>query len=232
MSKIQQWLRQLWESYRSAVLRPNPTKFELEASRANWATVWFGLLVVAIACAIEYAALDWQYGWYFRDIEAMFSAFQIDPAPIVAFRDLLFWGGPLRGFISPFITFFLGALFLMWVARLFGGRGRTGSFKEDFLVHCYLLSLVYTPLRTVMGLLGIIPLVGGLVGLLAYCYHIYCAGVTLQVSHGLNQGRAQWAVWVPQVVWYLVTTTLVTLVLIFLVFTSMVTAFDRLVLPR
>ncbi|HEX8600423.1 MAG TPA: YIP1 family protein [Chloroflexia bacterium] len=232
MSKLQQWLRQLWDSYRSAVIRPDPAKFEIAARRANWPSVWFGLLIVALACAIEHVALAWQYDWYFQDFDAMLRALNLDPAPVAAIRELAFWGGPLRGFLTPFLTFFLGALFLMWMSRRFDGRGRAGSFKENFLIHCYLLSLVYTPLRTLIALLAIIPFLGSFVGILVYFYHLYCAGVTLQVSHGLDRAKAQWAVWIPQAVYYLVTIALSTIVVIYFVFTSFVTVLERILDPR
>ncbi|HEY0072371.1 MAG TPA: YIP1 family protein [Chloroflexia bacterium] len=230
MMRARHWLRQLWESYRGALIRPSPLKFEAEAGRASWAAVWFGLLVVGAASAVEYGVLAWEYEGIFRDLEDMFRALKLDPAPVSVFWELSFWGGPLRGFISTFVTFFLGALFLMAMARIFGGRGRAAGFKENFLVHCYLLSLVYVPLRTAMALLGIIPFVGATVGVLAYYYQVYCSGVTLQVSYGLSRSRAQWAVWLPQAVGYIVATGVILLIVTYFMFASFADMFRRMVL--
>jgi hypothetical protein len=220
----------LWESYKSAVIRPGPLKFEAEVGRASWAAVWFGLLVVGIASAVEYGVLAWEYEGTFRNLEDLLRALKLDPALVSVFWELSFWGGPLRGFISPFVSFFLGALFLMWMARIFGGRGRAASFGENFLVHCYLLSLVYVPLRTLMALLGIIPFLGATLGLLAYYYQVYCSGVTLQVSYGLSRSRAQWAVWLPQAVWYIVATGVFLLIVTYLMFASFANMFSRMVI--
>jgi thiamine transporter ThiT len=83
-----------------------------------------------------------------------------------------------------------------------------------------------------MGLLALIPFIGGFIGVLVYYYHVYCAGVTLQASHRLDRGKAQWAVWVPQVLSYLVSTTIVTLVVLYLLMTSLTTMFSNLEFPR
>ncbi|MDQ5823661.1 MAG: YIP1 family protein [Chloroflexota bacterium] len=215
------WLRQLWTSYRAAVIKPHPSKYEAELPRANWPAVWFGLFVVGLTGALTSVVIAWLMEDTYKRLTDLLKATNLDPSLAQVLWDLAFWGGPLRVFISPFVTFFLGALFLAWMSRLFGGRGRAASFKQNFLFHCYLLSLVYTPLRTVMTLLSIIPFVGNVLSLVAFYYQVYCSGVTLQVSHGLSRRNSQWVVWLPQVVWYIITTGLTLFAIFYLLFASL-----------
>lgn len=230
--RLEQELQRLWNVYRAAVFKPNAWTYEAELPRANWQAVWLGLLVVGVATALEYWLLALQTESIFRSLEDLVRSVDLDPAPIRFLWELSFWGGPVRGFVTPFITFFLGALFLLFMSRLFGGQPRNGNFRQDFLVHCYLQSLSYTPLRTLAGLITIIPLVGASLGTLIVYYQYYCSGVALQVARRMTWGRAQLAIWIPQVVLFLVSLSVSFLVAIYFFFTFFMENFSYVVTGR
>src|SRR5207253_9546373 len=82
-----------------------------------------------------------------------------------------------------------------WLAaRMFGGT------NSNFMTHSYLLSLSYTPLRIIGSVIGIIPILGGLVAFAAGLYQLYSAGLAMQASQRMQPGRAQLAAWLPLVV--------------------------------
>lgn len=92
--------------------------------------------------------------------------------------------------IGVMTAFFLSALPLYGVAKLFGGKGRSGKFGQDFLVHAYLLVLSFTTYSIITDILLAIPQVGSCIALLPALYQLYLYYLVVQVSHQLDHSSA------------------------------------------
>lgn len=102
------------------------------------------------------------------------------------------FGSLITGIVGTFITFFVGAYVTFWVAKqFFKGQG------TDFWTHAYLLSLSYAPLRTIGAVLTIIPVLGGLIGLVLKIYQYYHSGLAIQAYHKTDTLNGQLSVWIP-----------------------------------
>jgi hypothetical protein len=94
---------------------------------------------------------------------------------------------PIVGPVFSLIGFFIGNTVLFLVAKLLGGTG-------DFVVHNYLLSLLYAPLAILGGVFSIIPVFGTLAGVPLGIYSLVLTTMALKSAHGLSTGKAV-AVW-------------------------------------
>ncbi len=93
--------------------------------------------------------------------------------------------GIIGGFIGSVIGLLVGSGILYLVATTVGkGRG-------DFMVQTYLYSLFTIPISLVSSVLGIIPVVGGLLGLALSIYSLYLTYLMLQPAHNMNKQSAQ-----------------------------------------
>ena len=103
------------------------------------------------------------------------------------------FGANVGSIISVPIGFLIGAGILWILAKLFGGTGQ-------YLTHAFLLSLFYVPLTAAADVLGLIPLLGGLIALAIGLYSIYLAILATASAHRLDTGRATWVVLIPVLV--------------------------------
>ena len=101
------------------------------------------------------------------------------------------------------LFFAISVALIQWVAKLFGG---TGSFDKL----AYAFSAVYLPysvITAVLTLLGIIPFVGiltGLIGLALFIYTIVLGVLAVKAVNGLDTGKAVGAVILPGLAIFLV----------------------------
>jgi hypothetical protein len=214
--------------YLRAITAPYPITYETELPNASWAKVLLAVAIAAGGALVQYLILVGAARADLDRLTQMLTAMGVDAAPFITLYDLVLAGGPIRAFVTPFITFPAGALFLMLMAKLFGGRGRSSNFLENVKQHCYLLSLVYAPLRLLILILAVIPLIGVGLGVLVFLYQVFCTGVTLQVSQGISSGKAQLAVFLPQIALFILS-FIVSFALIMFVFIETV---QRLLLLR
>ncbi len=111
----------------------------------------------------------------------------------------LFNGSPGGVLCSPIsavlaaIFFAIFSLILLAIARALGGEGDLDS-------QSYLLAAAQAPMTIVSAILGIIPLVGPLVSLLASLYTLWLSTIALQVAHGYSMGRALLTALLPAIV--------------------------------
>lgn len=111
-------------------------------------------------------------------------------------------GAPL-GAVVGVIFFAIGVGLIQWVAQLFGG---TGSFEKL----AYTFAAIMVPISVVtavLSLLGMIPFIGVLFGIISFAVSIYSFVLNVlavkAVNH-LDTGRAVGAVLLPGVVFFLV----------------------------
>jgi len=88
------------------------------------------------------------------------------------------------------ISFYLDTGLRALGALIFGGKG-------NFTTLAYLVSLFYVPLIIIAGLLGLIPFVGSLIGLVFAIYEIVLSVRAIKVAYKLGTGRAVGAYFAP-----------------------------------
>jgi hypothetical protein len=104
-------------------------------------------------------------------------------------------GAPI-GAVVAVLFFAISVALIQWVAKLFGG---TGSFDKL----AYAFSAVYMPysvITAVLTLVGIIPFVGiltGLIGIALFFYTIVLGVLAVKAVNGLDTGKAVGAVLLP-----------------------------------
>ena len=86
------------------------------------------------------------------------------------------------------IAMLVGHFILGLIAKAFGGKG-------EWSQHYFLMSLVAVPIYVLMGVLNLVPVVGGLIGSLLGLYMLYLLTLSLMETHGLSMGKA-FLVWV------------------------------------
>ena len=174
--------------YTAAVTNTGARFYEAEIPNASWNGVMIGVGVTAVIGAITafigglIGTSTGMFGFGFGTSTA--AAVSIGSAFISAIVTLI---------LLP-IFFFLGALVLFMMAKIFGGQG------NDFMTHAYLLSLSYTPLRSLAAVIGVIPVIGPLLGGILRLYQIFQAGLAIEAYHRLDRMKAQLSAWIPAVV--------------------------------
>jgi hypothetical protein len=85
--------------------------------------------------------------------------------------------------IAMVIAWLLMSVVLFIFAKLLGGKGGYG-------VQSHLIALYLAPLMVVMTVLGLIPVVGGIIGLLLELYSLYLLTMALKSAHGFDTVKA------------------------------------------
>ena len=178
-------LQSLFQSYMNAITKPNVATYEAEIPNASWLRTIIGVVIVDVVAFI-FALIAVAIG----SAQVNQALSQLHAQGIYGYDGLLnlFGGGGFFGaFIGLFLSllwFFVGAGILWLSARMLGGTG------SNFMTHAYLLSLSYTPLRIIGAVIGVMPVLGGLVAFVAYLYQLYSAGLAMQASQRMQPGRA------------------------------------------
>jgi len=182
----------LFQKYMNALTKPNVSTYEAEIPQANWNAVLIGVGIVTVVSlllgllrALLFPAVVNPLGNQFGSDANMSAITNMASGATV--------GSALFGIIFTPLLFFCGAGILWLTARMFGGTG------SNFMTHCYLLSLSYTPTRVIAAVLNFIPVLG-LISFIVILYQFYLAGLALQASQRMQPGRAQMAAWIPLLV--------------------------------
>jgi len=176
-------LQDLLRRWHALLLNPSVAAFDRQRGSANWPTVWYSLLGLALVQSIvalfqRAESLYWnslvsssQVDQFLRD----FGMRNINPLnPGI---------GALLAFVNAFLGFFVMAGLVYLFARMLGGVG-------SFLEHSYLIALVYVPLQLIASVAGLIPMLGGLVGAAAIIYMVMLIVMAICATHRLNTGTA------------------------------------------
>jgi hypothetical protein len=188
--------QQMLNASRAVLLRPSVATFEEhERDDLGWALIYTVIAAVAaailraIGAQLQRAALQAQLGNLER---------QLGDSPMLPLIRSLAGGGGLVAsliftLIAAIIIFFLVVVVIYLLGRAFGGTGTFGELAYD-------ISLYSAPLTVVAALFGIIPIVGGLVGLLIFIYEIYLIWLAVQAGMNLPGGKALWVILIPLIV--------------------------------
>jgi hypothetical protein len=180
----------LIQGYRGAVMTPSTAFYESQIPKANLIKILIGLgvvIVVNIIVGLISAGAAAASLGPLRD-QLRQQGVNFDPTAMAGGGGIV--GALFTIFLTP-LLFFIGSGIIYGVAKMLGGQG------ADFMTHSYLLSLSYVPLGIIASILGLIPGVGGLVGLVALLYRQYSQGKSLEASQRMAPSRAQAAAFIP-----------------------------------
>jgi hypothetical protein len=189
------------------LIRPSMQKMAAERQGANWATIWYSLLGLALVQAL--VAL-------FEHAEAIYwNALAASPQFVQYMHTLGVRNvvprtpgtGVLEAFLGAFIGFFLMVGLVYLAAKVLGGSG-------SFLEHSYLLALIYVPLQLIASVAGLVPVLGGLVGAAAAIYMVVLVVMAVASVHRLTIGTAVVAVILPVILTVLLVVVLAAIVAI------------------
>jgi len=189
-------LNGLWQKFINVTTKPGAQSFANELPTANWSDIWLALIGLGVITAL--AGLI--NGLLFRAAaNAANNPFLsgLPPDQQRVFGDLLRNTGTGFGSLGYIIwvpiAFFIGTGILFVSAKIFGG---TGSFLEQ----AYAFMLYSVPIQGAAAILGIIPVLGGLLGGLLSIYGIVLAVFAMMASQRLSGGRAAAAVFLPAII--------------------------------
>lgn len=154
----------LTRRYITVLRNPGVATFSAETPYANWQEIWIGLGALAVVRAI----FGYITGLEYRVLHA--------PGPSVS--------SVIGSLITTFVTFFVVAGIAHLLARLLFNA------TANFLPYAYVLTLFLVPLGIIEAVVGVIPVLGGLIGLAAGIYSLilwYFATIAVQ---RLSQGQS------------------------------------------
>lgn len=99
-------------------------------------------------------------------------------------------GGNHGNLLTALIGLFLGSFIYWLLAKLLGGQG-------SYLQTAWLVALITTPINAASALLGLIPVVGLLVGIVLGVYQVIMTIFAMAAAHRLTVGRATAVVLIP-----------------------------------
>ncbi len=176
-------LRQLPQQYIKVLTKPGAQTFAEEMGKADWGIVWVQLLIYAVIGAILSFLATLTNP---RTVSTTTgSSSSISPATIQAITA----GASLFTIILIPVGFFIGVGVIYLFAKMFGGEG-------SFLQQAYTTLLFSVPIGIITSLLGLIPIVGTIGGLLGI-YSIVLNIFSVMAVHRLSGGKATAAVLLP-----------------------------------
>jgi hypothetical protein len=197
----------MFQTWMNVITKPGEAAFEAERHKpqANLTTALIWIVIAAVVLAIGNAIsalIGSLIGGGASMTQALLS--QADLPPEVAAQLSASTAAGAGGVIGAFcgaliiapIFFLIGSGIYFLLAKLFGG---TGNFEEQ----TYLLAAAAAPLTIVSGVVGIIPFLGGCVGLLIAVYQLVLNYFALKVAHGLTSGKAIAVVLIPVAILFL-----------------------------
>jgi len=186
---IGQAIQELPNQYIRVLTKPSAQTFAEEMGKADWAMVWIQLLAIALIGTIL-GFIRSAIGLAAANSFSNTSGFNANA--ILA----LSVGGSTFSFISIPVAFFIVVGIQYLLAKAFQGQGR-------FLTQSYTTLLYQTPIYIASFLLGLIPILGGLVGIVLYIYSIVLNVFAIMAVHRLSGGKATGVVLIPIVVLFL-----------------------------
>ncbi len=197
---LNQAVQQLPNQYIRVLTKPSPATFAEELHKASWDITLVQLLIMIIV------------GIVFGIITALFSSAiansyvsnsNLTGSSMQAFRALLISssiGGAFLRIITVPLSFFIGVGIQFLLAKAFKGEG-------TFLTQSYTTLLYQVPIyiiSSVISLLGIIPVAGGIIvliiGLALFVYSVVLNVYQIMATHRLSGGRAAAVVLIPYAV--------------------------------
>jgi hypothetical protein len=201
MSLVDTWI--------AAITKPNEGTFAQIAAQpgatAGKAFLWVFLasILTSFASLIAQAVRGVGQMDMFREFlpPELARELPVGAAPSIGFGTVI-CGAPV-GAIFAVLFFAIAVALIQWVAKLFGG---TGSF--DKLAYAFsAITVPYSVIAAILTLVGIIPIIGILTGLISFGLAIYVLVLEVLAVKAVNRldtGRAVGSVLLPILVIFLV----------------------------
>ncbi len=193
---LSQAIQELPNQYIKILTKPSVQSFFEEMGKADWAIVWVQLIAIAIAGTI-FGLIGSAIGIASNPFTNAAGTSGVNYGAFLAFSV----GGSIFSIVAVPLGFFISVGVQYLLARAFKGR-ETG--QGTFLAQSYTRLLFDAPLSIARYVLGIIPILGGLIGLALSIYGIVLNVYSIMAVHRLSGGRAAAVVLIPIVVLYLV----------------------------
>lgn len=203
---LSQAIQELPNQYIKILTKPSVQSFFEEMGKADWAIVWVQLIAIAVAGTI--------FGLIRGAIGLASNPFATTGGFNLSVYQALTVSGSTFSFVSVPLSFFILVGIQYLIAKAFQGQG-------NFLTQSYTTLLYQTPIYIASYVLGLIPILGGIVGLALYIYSIVLNVYSIMAVHRLSGGRATAVVLIPiAVVFLLVFLCVIVLAALFVVAAS------------
>ena len=175
-------IQDLPQQYVKICTRPSVQSFWEEMGKADWTVVWIQLLVLAVISAI--------FGFLGNLIYHTSVIATGTSADYTNLIQAITVGSSVFSIISVPLFFFIGAGVQYLLARAFKGQG-------SFLQQCYTALLYQVPLGIISRVIGLIPILGGIVAFALAIYGIVLNVFSIMAVHRLSGGKATAVVLIP-----------------------------------
>jgi hypothetical protein len=182
---LSQAIQGLPNQYIKILTRPSAQSFAEEQGKADWSIIWIQLLIVGLVGTI--------IGLIHAAIGTAFMLGTQGSAGATAYGLLssVFVGGAsVFSIVSIIIGFFIVVGIQYLLAKAFGGTG-------TFVQQGYNYLLFYVPLAIISNVLGLIPILGGVIGFGLWIYQIILNVFAIMAAHRLSGGKATLVVLIP-----------------------------------
>jgi len=179
---LDQAIKQLPSQYLKVLTKPSAYTFAQEMNKARWDIVWAQLIGYAVIAAI----LSYISTLTVPNLFNLTGTITLDSVIIQAIR----WGLTLGLIPLTIIGFFIGTGISYLIAKAFGGRG-------TFLAQGYTRLLFEVPLGILIGLVSLVPFLGGFAAFGAGIYTIVLNIFSIMAVHRLSGGKATAVVLIP-----------------------------------
>ena len=175
-------IQELPQQYIKVCTRPSVDSFLQEIGKADWAIVWIQLAILAVVSAI--------FGYIGSLIYRTPPFVTGSSSAYTSLFTSLTVGSSIFSIVSVPLFFFIGAGIQYLLARAFRGEG-------TFLQQCYALLLYQVPLGIVSRVIGLVPILGGIVAFALAIYGIVLNVFAIMGAHRLSGGKATAVVLIP-----------------------------------
>ncbi len=183
-------IRQLPNQYIRVLTKPSAATFAAEQGKAAWNIVWIQLLIYAvILAALGYigSLIGLSFGAFSSLMNTgSLSSSGINPGTLQAVAASSSFGEIILVPLDFFIV--VGIYYLL--AKAFGGQG-------TFLAQGYSFLLYHVPIGILSGVIGLIPILGGIVAFALYIYGIVLNVFLIMATHRMSGGKATAVVLIP-----------------------------------
>jgi Yip1 domain len=183
-------IRQLPNQYIRVLTKPSAATFAEEQGKAAWNIVWIQLIIYAvILAALGYigSLIGLSFGAFSSLMNTgSLSSSGVNPGTLQAASASGSFGEIILVPLGFFIV--VGVYYLL--AKAFGGQG-------TFLAQGYSFLLYQVPIGILSGVIGLIPILGGIVAFALYIYGIVLNVFLIMATHRLSGGKATAVVLIP-----------------------------------
>lgn len=182
---LSQAIQGLPNQYIKILTRPGAQSFAEEQGKAEWGIIWVQLIIVGLIgtlIGLIHAAIG---------TAVMFGTQGNSASVAYGLLGSVFIGSAsVLSIVSIIIGFFVIVGIQYLLAKAFGGTG-------TFVQQGYNYLLFYAPLAIISNVLGLIPILGGIIGFGLGIYQIVLNVFAIMAAHRLSGGKATLVVLIP-----------------------------------